>query len=108
MSSGVLQLERAGEVLTLTLNRPDRYNAIDAELAASLVAALRDAENDGCRAVVLRGAGKGFSSGADLSTRADPGWPVFQRLQQVGHEVTRAVLSCPLPIVASVHGVCAG
>jgi len=103
-----LQQERDGGVLTLTLDRPERYNAIDAELAGALVAALADAPRAGARAVVIRGAGKGFSAGADLSSRADPGWPVFQRLAAVGHEVTRAVLTCPLPVVASVHGACAG
>jgi 2-(1,2-epoxy-1,2-dihydrophenyl)acetyl-CoA isomerase len=103
-----LRQELAGTVLTVTLDRPERYNAIDAELAEALVVALRAAPAAGARAVVIRGAGKGFSAGADLSTRADPGWPVFERLQHVGHEVTRAVLACPLPILASVHGVCAG
>jgi methylglutaconyl-CoA hydratase len=66
--SEVLLVERSGPVVTLTLNRPDKRNALNAELVEALLAALRVADADeGIRAVVLTGAGKVFSAGADLA-----------------------------------------
>lgn len=62
-----LLTERSGATLTLTLNRPDLHNAFDAGLIAALTAALRQAGNDpDMRVVVLTGAGRSFSAGADL------------------------------------------
>src|SRR5690606_32797528 len=55
-------------VATITLNRPDRHNAFNAEVIAGLVEALQSAErNDKVRVVILTGAGKSFSAGADLN-----------------------------------------
>jgi len=62
-----LLIERSGATLTLTLNRPDLHNAFDAGLIAALTAALHQAGNDpDVRVVVLTGAGRSFSAGADL------------------------------------------
>ena len=68
MSEGPLLVRREGAVARLVLNRPDKRNALDAELVAALKAALREADaDDGVRAVAIEGAGKDFCSGADLS-----------------------------------------
>ena len=68
MSEGPLVVRREGAVARLVLNRPDKRNALDAELVAALKAALREADaDDGVRAVAIEGAGKDFCSGADLS-----------------------------------------
>ena len=58
--------ETRGDLLELTLDRPEAYNAIDPELRDALIDALRRAEQDGRRAIVIRGAGRGFCSGIDL------------------------------------------
>ena len=60
-----------GGVRTLTLNRPDRKNAINAQLWMELADALRAAARDDLRALVITGAGGAFCSGADISTPED-------------------------------------
>ena len=68
--SVLLESLEAG-VLTLTLNRPERYNALNAPLQEALALAIgRAAADDGCRVVMLTGAGKGFCAGADLADRS--------------------------------------
>src|SRR5690606_40512151 len=64
----MLQSSHSGATLTLTLDRPDRRNALSADLVAALRAALAEAaEDDAVRVVVLTGAGRAFSAGADLA-----------------------------------------
>ena len=100
-----------GDVAIVTLNRPDRFNAIDAGLSASLVADLARA-GDEARAVVLTGEGKAFCSGADLSgfvDEYDEGGPDLARhLDDEFHPIVRAIAGCAVPVVAAVNGVAAG
>src|SRR6218665_3079663 len=63
----VLQVQRAEGVWTLTLNRPDKLNALDAQLLDALLQAVASANAQGARPLILRGAGKSFSAGFDLS-----------------------------------------
>ena len=66
-------LERSDGELRITLNRPDALNAWNKQLGADLLAAVREAAaDDGVRAVVITGAGRAFSSGADLRAGFDP------------------------------------
>jgi 2-(1,2-epoxy-1,2-dihydrophenyl)acetyl-CoA isomerase len=99
-------------VRTITLNRPERLNAIDPELADALPRAVDDASrSDDVRVVVITGAGRGFCSGLDISspprlpesTRADR----LDPLAWVGRWVT-ALVSCEKPVIAAVNGVAAG
>ena len=103
--------EMNGDVAIVTLNRPDRYNAIDADLAASLVADLTRAGAE-ARAVVLTGEGKAFCSGADLSgfvDEYDEGGPDLARhLDEEFHPMVHAIGGCAVPVVAAVNGVAAG
>ena len=65
----VLLISDSDHVRTLILNRPDKRNALNDELIAELKSALREADADEClRAIVIRGAGKDFCSGADLAS----------------------------------------
>jgi 2-(1,2-epoxy-1,2-dihydrophenyl)acetyl-CoA isomerase len=100
-----------GDVAIVTLNRPDRFNAIDAGLSASLVADLRRAGEE-ARAAVLTGEGKAFCSGADLSgfvDEYDDGGPDLARhLDEEFHPMVRAIAGCAVPVVAAVNGVAAG
>ena len=57
----------AGRILTITLNRPERRNALTSTMIQELTLALREAEDSRCGIVVLRGAGQHFCSGLDLS-----------------------------------------
>ena len=99
-----------GQVLHLTLDRPDSYNAIDPELRDALLAALDRAEDLGARCILLDGAGRGFCSGADLSPGAADrrGTAVSASMRRGTSRLAERFLRCPVPVVASVHGACAG
>ena len=99
------------DVAIVTLDRPDRYNAIDAGLSGAVVSHMRRAGSE-ARAVVLTGAGRAFCSGADLSGFADEyddGGPDLARhLDEEFHPLVHAISDCPIPVVAAVNGVAAG
>ncbi len=103
-------------VATVTLNRPQALNALDAELASALADALQRAERDpSVRAVVLRGAGDGFMAGGDLKFFGGmiTGEPerrraAFRSLIHGFHESILALRRMPKPVVAAVHGAAAG
>jgi len=102
----VLLREDAGGVATLTLNRPDQYNALSAALLAALQSEVHDlADDKSVRVVVIAGAGKAFCAGHDLKEiheRADPEFvkDVFERSRQLMTAITRL----PQPVIARVHG----
>ena len=100
-----------GDVAVITLNRPDRFNALDAGLAAGTVDALDKAGGE-ARAVVLTGKGKAFCSGADLSQLTgdyETGGPdLAGLLNDVFHPMVNALANSKVPTVAAVNGVAAG
>lgn len=101
-----------GDVALVTLNRPDRYNAIDRSLSNGLRRSL-DRAGEESRAVILTGAGKAFCSGADLNDleeeyRTGDGPDLAALLEEVFHPSLQAVLDCPVPVVGAINGVAAG
>jgi 2-(1,2-epoxy-1,2-dihydrophenyl)acetyl-CoA isomerase len=89
----------------ITLNRPDRLNALTAEMGAALLAALNEAEADPeCRAILLSGAGRGFCAGQDLSEVGDD----IGSLLDGYNAVIRKLRALPIPVVGAVNGVAAG
>jgi enoyl-CoA hydratase/carnithine racemase len=96
----------SGGVATLTLNRPDQYNALSIALLDALQSALRGlAQDEAVRVVVIAGAGKAFCAGHDLKEiheNADPQFAkeAFERCERVMSEITRL----PQPVIARVHG----
>ena len=99
-------------VRTITLDRPDKLNAVNGALASSLAAALADAtSDDAARVVVITGTGRGFCAGLDLSeppmlpssTRAER----LDPLAWVGTWVKR-IVECEKPVIAAINGVAAG
>ncbi len=118
MGYETLTLERAGHVAILTLNRPEKLNAFDRQLAGEYHAALDEVggEFPDTRALVLTGAGRGFSSGADVSLLAErqSGDP---KANQQGNKADAASSAIglgprlprlPQPVIAAVNGVAAG
>jgi enoyl-CoA hydratase/carnithine racemase len=105
-----LLTERADGVLTLTLNRPERRNAIDPALRDALAAALDDAATDGAvRGVVLTGAGGAFCAGGDLARFDD--LHDARAYRHVSHRLTDLVESIERlekPVVAAIDGVVTG
>ena len=94
-------------VVTLTLNRPDAYNALSEALLDALQRSLdRIAADDRCRAVVVAGAGRAFCAGHDLrEMRASPSQAYYDDLFARWARVMLAIQRLPVPVVARVHGV---
>lgn len=106
VDSDTVLAEQRGPVLTLTLNRPQRKNAIDPPTWGALHEALRGAElDDAVRAVVLTGAGGDFCAGADLS--ADRGGHPLSRMHRI-NDVALTLHELSKPVIAKVRGVAVG
>ena len=106
-------LHRDGAVLTIELNRPDSLNAWNQALGEELLAAVREAAADqAVRAVLVTGAGRAFSSGADLRAgfEATPeGHPdVRTALNERYHPIITGIRTMPKPVVAAVNGPAVG
>ncbi|MBL7177445.1 MAG: enoyl-CoA hydratase/isomerase family protein [Desulfobacteraceae bacterium] len=107
MEYETLILEKEGGVCTITLNRPDRLNAINYQLTEDLVNVLDEIEEDPeARTVILTGAGCGFCAGADIKDMADPNakrlpigqrYGFFNKLENIGK-----------PVIAAINGPCNG
>ncbi len=102
--------ERQGDVLVLTLNRPDRLNAAPPAMFDEIRAALADL--GGARAVLLQGAGRAFCSGADVASGAlasdDPAEATHRALTEHYHPTILAVAELGVPVVSAVRGPAAG
>jgi 2-(1,2-epoxy-1,2-dihydrophenyl)acetyl-CoA isomerase len=105
--------EQTGAVGRLTLNRPDSLNAWTDEFGRELGAVLAgEAADESVRAVLVTGAGRGFSSGADLKTGFSPaedGMPDIRgELEDVYHPVIAGVRRLPKPVLAAINGPAVG
>jgi 2-(1,2-epoxy-1,2-dihydrophenyl)acetyl-CoA isomerase len=112
-----LAIHRGGDVLQLTLERPEKRNAIDDVMMEGLVRAFNVAStDDGLRVILLEGAGGHFSGGADIAARnrtdADVPKPragsIQRRLPVQAHDLIRLVLEVQVPVVCKVRGYAAG
>lgn len=102
-----VEVARDGAVQTITLNRPDVLNAFDRALHASLRDALKEARDAAVRAVVITGAGRGFCAGQDLKEFGEAG-DVGDSLRETYHPNILAIRALEKPVIAAVHGACAG
>ncbi|WP_110180361.1 enoyl-CoA hydratase/isomerase family protein [Nocardioides solisilvae] len=101
--SGLL-VEDRGPVRVLTLDRPERRNALDLPDRRELLAALRDARAEpGCRALVLTGSGAIFCSGGDITSMSPDPEVSRERLDLV-NQVARELVTTSLPVVTAVEG----
>ena len=103
-----IEVTSADGVATITLNRPDSLNALNATMRRELLAALKaTSRDDAIRTVVVTGSGRGFCSGADL--RGGAGERSFRAVLTTEYNpLIRAIRELPLPIIAAVNGVAAG
>ena len=107
----ILQVENLGEGLQrLTMNRPERLNALNQPMAEALLAHFESLRRDrDVRVVIIRGAGRGFSAGADLKAMGQP-----EALQDgprgdwVLRDLMGAMRACPQPLIGTVRGAAAG
>jgi enoyl-CoA hydratase len=109
----VLTVRIEDRVALLTLNRPEKLNAMNNEMLAAIMATLDEIEPDKeVRAVIITGAGRAFSAGADIAAfqrhiEAGPAEAVA-RFMRPGHRMTRRVESFPKPVIAAVNGLAYG
>jgi 2-(1,2-epoxy-1,2-dihydrophenyl)acetyl-CoA isomerase len=96
----------------LTLNRPQRLNAFTIGMHQALAAAITDAEQDPeCRALLITGAGRAFSSGQDLNERVLPSGDVVvpgEALEKYYNPLVLRLRALPIPVVCAVNGIAAG
>ena len=116
MSDAVLIERVRPGIVVLTLNRPDRLNAMNYDLVRGLYDALDELEADpSCRVIVLTGAGRGFCAGLDLSEGASPPTTAGLGRAQAGMTVQKLIAglvpkmrSVPQPVIAAVNGAASG
>jgi 2-(1,2-epoxy-1,2-dihydrophenyl)acetyl-CoA isomerase len=113
MSYETIQWEQSGGIGRITLNRPESLNAWTTQFGEELSKAVNeDAADPSVRAVLITGAGRGFSSGADLKEGfepADDGMPnIRKRLHEVYHPIMVGIRELEKPVVAAVNGPAVG
>jgi 2-(1,2-epoxy-1,2-dihydrophenyl)acetyl-CoA isomerase len=109
METETILLDHAAGILTITLNQPEILNALDLPQWQALVRAFERAHGDGSiRALVITGAGRAFSAGADVrAMRARGAAEQTARLELIGRAV-QLLAELPKPTIAAVNGVAAG
>ena len=114
MSYDTIQLEMRDSVCVLTLNRPDRLNALTVEVAKDFNAAIAEAIERGARAIVLTGAGRAFSAGGDLREMQEIAKKdgrveaFFDEPLRLLNEAIVLIRETPVPFIAAVNGVASG
>ena len=98
----------ANAVATITLDRPDSLNALNAAMVDELRAAVEGLAGSGARCLLLTGAGRGFSSGADLASGGGLPADAGMALEKHFNPLVRALFDLPIPVVAAVNGPAAG
>jgi len=114
MSYETIHLEMRGAIGVLTLNRPDRLNALNVQVANDFKAAVSEAMERGARVIVLTGAGRAFSAGGDLRAMQEIGQSdgrveaFFDEPLRLLNEAILLIRKTPVPFIAAVNGVASG
>jgi 2-(1,2-epoxy-1,2-dihydrophenyl)acetyl-CoA isomerase len=112
MDERSILIERRDGYRVIALNRPQRLNAFNDAMHEAVAAAIADAERDqSCRALLLTGAGRAFSSGQDLNERVTASGEVIvpgEALEKYYNPLVRKIRALPFPVVAAVNGIAAG
>src|SRR6476620_7337655 len=105
-----IEFQVTNQVAYITLNRPDKLNSFNREMALLFQQRLDDCSKDkSIRAVVITGAGKGFSAGQDLAEVGDPdGAGMKKILPEQFNPIVQKIRQLAKPVVAAVNGVAAG
>lgn len=107
--SGSIVVRMDRDVAVITLNRPQRLNALDAAMRRDLAAAIRElGDGSHARGLVVTGAGRAFSAGEDLSAATAEFSEDIEGAIDLFHDITRAVLTTKVPTVAALNGLAVG
>ena len=108
----VLLQDHVGPILRLTMNRPNKLNAMNAALVFALIDAIRAADADeNVAVIVIAGAGRAFSAGADISRDESAPAPTARQLQAATNRTLtlyKALINTDTPLIAEVHGYALG
>jgi enoyl-CoA hydratase/carnithine racemase len=109
MTYETILLDRRDHVTTVTLNRPDKLNALNLQMAEELHDALaKEDRDDDTRVIVITGAGRAFSSGADLRPGPAPAEPRSSTAPGLADSLVAALGDIEKPMIASINGVAVG
>jgi enoyl-CoA hydratase/carnithine racemase len=108
MSGTLVRIRREGDVCVLELNRPEKLNAISTAVERALHEALESDAVAGCACVVLTGAGRAFSAGADITEFEDRSPEDVLRYYRETGGVYEELAALPQPTMAAIHGYCLG
>ena len=104
-----LNINDSNGIRTISLNRPESLNAFNAGLRSELLTVLQSSAQDSkVRVLVLRGNGRAFCAGADLTEVHPSGQTVDQRINNEYKPLLLTITECPTPVIASVNGAAAG
>jgi enoyl-CoA hydratase/isomerase-like protein len=104
----LVRVRREGAVAVLTLDRPQKLNALSTEVERDLAAALQTQEVSSSRAVVIEGAGRAFSAGADVTEMREQTPDAILAYYRATGTVYERVAEMPQPTIAAIHGYCLG
>src|SRR5919202_964718 len=105
MSEPDVVIRRAGDFATITMNRPQRRNALSLEMLRSLLAAFEQVGASDARGVMLAGAGPVFSAGHDFADVVGADYAAVRTLLRTCTQLMRLMQQIPQPVVARVHGL---
>ena len=103
-----VELTFDGAMAEVVMQRPEVLNSLDESAVTDLSSALNQAVEQGARGLLLRGDGRGFSAGRDLSTASPLTEDAYAILSQVFNPLISQLRNLPIPTVAAVHGPCLG
>ena len=102
-------VQKKDGICTITLNQPEKLNALTDEMKIEIAKAIKEAEQDNeVRVMVITGAGRGFCSGADTATLGEATASERLKNMQIVANMILAVLNSPKPVIAAINGVAVG
>jgi len=108
MDYQTIRLDITDDLAVVTMNRPDKMNALNTQMRAEIAFAMREAAGQ-ARAIVLTGEGRAFCTGQDLGDAGGSGVPDMERtLRDEYAPMLEAIYACPVPTIAAVNGPAAG
>ena len=108
MSNEIL-LEKKDGIATLTLNRPERFNAVTLPMYREMVKTLNDISRDnGIRVLIITGTGRGFCAGMDISVLSEARQMEQEELHEIMRSLVLPLYNLPQPTIAAINGVTAG